>query len=331
MRRRDFVVGAVSFAAVTPVTAQPVANSRHLAIVSAINTHAQMQEDSGNYISVFLAELRRLGQIEGQNLTIERYGKEQYQSDAAALAAQVVRSNPDVIYVIIPNATFFQHETSKIPIVTITYDPVAAGFAQSLAHPGGNITGVSVDAGPSIHGKRIALLREMFPAMSKLACITPGRAWEFSIGAAVRAAADAAGISVFSLSVDLPGNATTYRNAIVQASRDGADAIMVLDSVDALANRAVVSESIAEVRIPAMHAFVEAVDAGGLMAYSFDLKELIKRVAGNVDAILRGANPAEIPFYQVSKFDLSINLKAAKALGLAVPATLLATADKVVE
>ena len=106
---------------------------------------------------------------------------------------------------------------------------------------------------------------------------------------------------------------------------------MMLDSPDALANRAVISEAIAEARIPAIHAFVEAVDAGGLMAYSFDLKELIKRMAGNVDTILRGANPGDIPFYQVSKFELSINLKAAKALGLAVPATLLATADKVVE
>jgi ABC-type uncharacterized transport system substrate-binding protein len=110
-------------------------SSRHLAIVSVSTSPSQMREDSGNYISVFLAELRRLGQIEGQNLTIERYGKERYLSDTAALAAQVVRSNPDVIYVIDPNASFFQRETSKIPIVTITNDPVAAGFAQNLASP----------------------------------------------------------------------------------------------------------------------------------------------------------------------------------------------------
>jgi len=330
MRRRDFVVGAVSFAAATRVAAQPVANNRRLAIVSVSGSTSQMQEDSGNYVAVFLAELRRLGQIEGQNLAIERYGKEQYQSDSAALAAQIVRSNPDVIYVIDPGATFFLRETSKISIVTITNDPVAAGFAQSLAHPGGNITGVSVDPGPSIHGKRIALLREMFPAMSKLACIAFRRAWDSS-GASVRAAADAAGVALVSVLMDFPGNATTYRNAIAQASRDGADAIMMLDSPNALVNRAVISESIAEARIPAIHAFAEAVDAGGLMAYSFDLKELIKRMAGNVDAILRGASPGEIPFYQVSKFELSINLKAAKALGLAVPTTLLATANKVVE
>jgi putative ABC transport system substrate-binding protein len=331
MRRRDFVVGAVSFAAATRVAAQPVANSRRLAIISVSGSHSRMQEDSGNYMSVFLAELRRLGQIEGQNLTIERYGKEQYLSDQAALAAQVVRSNPDVIYVIDPGASWFQHETSKIPIVTITGDPVAAGLVQSLAHPGGNITGVSADAGPSIHGKRIALLREMFPAMSQLACIAFRVQWEQAAGAAVRAAADAAGIPLVSVLMDFPGSATTYRNAIAQASRDGSDAIMVLDSPNAAANSASIAESLAEARIPAIHAFAEAVDAGGLMAYSFDLRELIKRMAGDVDAILRGANPADIPFYQVSKFELSINLKTAKALGLAVPATLLATADKVIE
>jgi putative ABC transport system substrate-binding protein len=171
----------------------------------------------------------------------------------------------------------------------------------------------------------------MFPAMSRLACISPKGAWERVVGAPVHAAADAAGIAVANFPIDLPGNATTYRNAIEQAAREGSDAIMVVDSPDALTNRASIAEALAEARIPAIHAFTDTVDAGGLMAYAFDLKELIKRMAGDVDAILRGGNPADIPFYQVSKFDLSINLKAAKALGLAVPAALLATANKVVE
>jgi putative tryptophan/tyrosine transport system substrate-binding protein len=331
MRRRDFVVGAVSFAAVTRVAAEPVANSRRLAVVDVSTSHSQMHEDSDNNYRVLFAELRRLGQVEGQNLTVERYGKEENLSDAAALAAQVVRSNPDVIYVLVPFASFFKRETSKTPIVTITGDPVASGLVQSLTHPGGNITGVSVDAGPSIHGKRIALLREMFPAISRLACIASRIQWERGAGALVRAAADAAGISLVSELIDLPGSATTYRNAIAQASRDGSDAIMVLDSPDAFANRASIAASLADARIPAIHADARVVDLGGLMAYSFDVGELIKRMANDIDAILRGANPADIPYYQVSKFELSINLKTAKALGLAVPAMLLATADKVVE
>jgi len=334
MRRRHFLVGALSFAAAARGAAQPVGNRRRLAVVDVASPIARMHEDSpdSKYFPVFFGELRRLGQIEGQNLIVERYGKEHaLAANAPALAAQVVRSNPDVIYVLLPFAQYFKRETSIIPIVTITGDPVATGLVQSLARPGGNITGVSVDSGLAIHAKRIQLLRELHPAMAKLACIATKRTWDGVIGDQIRAAAETEGLTAIGADIELPGSATTYRNAITQAVRDGADAIMVLDSPDALANRAAIAESIADMRIPAIHAFSEAVDAGGLIAYSFDIRELIKRMAGDVDAILRGADPATIPFYQVTKFELSINLKAAKALGLAVPATLLASADKVVE
>lgn len=290
-----------------------------------------MSEERSAYYKTFLSELRRLGHAEGENLVVDRYSKEQLGSGPEALAAQVIAGNPDVILLTDPSSLAFVRASKGVPIVTIQNDPVASGLAQSIARPGGNVTGVSVDTGPSIHGKRIALLREVVPGMSKLACISGGKSWDGPIGVAVRGAAQAAGVPIFNVAVDYPGNATTYRNAILQASRDGADAIMVLDSPDALANRVPISEALAEVRIPAIQAFASAVDAGGLMAYSFDLTELTKRMAAATDAILRGANPGEIPFYQVSKFELSINLKTAKALGLAIPSTMLATADRVVE
>ncbi|MGY8634555.1 ABC transporter substrate-binding protein [Bradyrhizobium sp. 14AA] len=325
------MVGAASLAATTRIAAAPAGGSSRLAIVNISTPTANMREDNNNYYRVLFGELRRLGRIEGQNLTVERYGKEQYHQDRDALAEEVVRSNPDVINILDPPAIVFKPKTTTIPIVTISYDPVAIGLAQSMAHPGGNFTGVSVNPGPSIHGKRIALLREMFPAMSKLGCVSPAGAWENTVGEPVRAATGAAGISVTNFPVDLPGSATTYRNAIMQAARNGSDAIMMVDSPDALANRVAINEAIAEARIPSIQCFTESVEGGGLMAYAFDLKELTKHMAGEIDAILRGANPAEIPFYQVSKFDLSINLKAAKALGLTVPETLLATAAKVVE
>ena len=290
-----------------------------------------MHEDVEGHYGALFGDLRRRGHVEGKNLTVERYGKEQNLPDAAALAAQVVRSNPDVIYVLVPFIAL-RKENSKIPMVTVSEDPVAAGFAASLAHPGGNITGVSVDGGPSIHGKRIALLREMFPSMSKLGVVAGRVQWEVrGANALVRDAANAAGVPLVSQLVDVPGNATTYRAAIEQATREGADAIMMLDGPDVLANRLSIVKSIADVRVPAIHAFSAAVDAGGLMAYSFDLKEVTKRVAEDLDAILRGSNPADIPYYQVSKFELSINVKAAAALGLSVPGLLLASADKVVE
>ena len=290
-----------------------------------------MREDVEGHYGLLFSELRRRGHVEGKNLIVQRYGKEQNVPDHAVLAAQVVRSNPDVMYVLVPFIAL-RKENTKIPMVTVSEDPVAAGFAASLAHPGGNITGVSVDAGPSIHGKRIALLREMLPSISKLGVVAGRVQWEVRGAAAlVRDAVNAAGVSLVSQLVDVPGDATTYRTAIEQAVREGADAIMMLDGPDVLANRVSIVQSLADVRIPAIHAFSSAVDAGGLMAYFFDFKEVTKRVAEDLDVILRGGNPADIPYYQVSKFDLSINLKTAKALGLTVPTALLASAAKVIE
>lgn len=330
MRRREFIVAAASLAVPGRAAAQQATKRIALVNVSA-PSQANMSEERSPYYKTFLGELRRLGHAEGQNLIVERYSKEQLGSGPAALAAQVVSGNPDVILLTDPSTLAFVRESKGIPIVTIQNDPIANGFAQSMARPGGSVTGVSVDTGPSIHGKRIALLRELVPGMSKLACITAAKSWEGPIGVAVRGAAEAVSVPVFSVAVDYPGNATTYRNAILQASREGADTIMVLDSPDTFTNRVAISEALAEVRIPAIQAFAPAVDAGGLMAYSFDLLELTRRMAATTDAILRGANPGEIPFYQVSKFELSINLKMAKALGLTVPPTMLATADRVVE
>ena len=324
------MAGAVSFAAATRVAAQPAATKR-LALVDVSNSASKMQADSPNLYAILFSELRRFGHIEGQNLIVDRYGSEQKLPDLTALAAQVVSSNPDVIYAITPGGLTFKTVTSKVPVVTVTGDPVAIGLIQSLAHPGGNITGISVDAGPSIHGKRIALLREMFPAMSKLACIAGRYHWTSGAGDPVRSAAEAAGLPLVSVLVDLPGSAKIYRDAIAQAAREGSNAIMMLDNPDVFANSVSIAESIAEARIPAIHAFARAVDAGGLMAYAFDLKELTKRVAADIDVILRGGNPADIPYYQLSKFELLINLKTAKALGLTVPTALLASADKVIE
>ena len=334
MRRREFI-GLVGGAVALPLAAraqQPAVASKRLAIFSPSEPSALMNEHSDNrYYRALFAELRRLGHVEGQNLVVERYGRERNASGPAALAAEVVRNSPDVVYVVGPGAPFFKRETDKIPIVALTGDPIAAGLVQNLAHPGGNITGVSVDTGPSIHGKRIALLREMFPAMSKLSCLTLRIQWEGFQGPATRAAADAAGIPVVTSLIELPSTEAAYRDAVAQASRDGANAIMVGDNPDTMANRALITNLIGAAGIPAMYALPEFVDAGGLIAYSFDLVELNKRVANDIDAILRGANPGDIPYYQASKFELSLNLKTAKALGLAVLASLLASADKVIE
>src|SRR5262245_60638227 len=186
MRRREFISVLGGVAASWPLAARaqrPVGIRKRLALFSPPEPNALMNEHGPNrYWRALFGHLRQLGYVEGQNLVIERYGKEQQdlaierggrEQSIAALVADVVRSNPDVVYIVTTGlALLFKRATDKIPTVALTGDPVATGLIQSLAHPGGNITGVSVAPAPSIYGKQIALLREVFPNMSKLTYLT---------------------------------------------------------------------------------------------------------------------------------------------------------------
>jgi putative ABC transport system substrate-binding protein len=335
MRRRAFlsvVCGAVAWP--LAAAAQQSTNKKRLAIFSPSEPSADLHEHSKTKAwRALFAELRRLGQIEGQNLKVERYGREQNTAGPEALATEVVRSNPDVILVAGPGAVIFKKLTTRIPIVVITGDPVKQGIAESLAHPGGNFTGVSIDAGPSIHGKRIALLREIIPTMSKLGCLALRLQWNepATTGPTIRAAAETAGLALAVSLLEFGASEADYRAAVESISRDGANAVMVVDSPEVFQNSTLIAKLLGDAKLPAIFHNVEAVEAGGLMAYSFDLIELYKRVANNIDAILRGAKPGDIPIYQVTKFELSINLKTAKQLGLSVPPALVASADKLIE
>src|SRR6476620_77059 len=335
MRRRDFIsfLGGAAVAWPLAAAAQQSTNSKLLAIFSPAEPSADLHEHSEIKKSrAFFAELRRLGWIEGQNLKVESYGREQNVSGPEALATEIVRSNPDVIHVVGPGAVIFKKLTSRIPIVVITTDPVKQGLAESLAHPGGNFTGASIDAGLSIHGKRIALLREMVPTMSKLGCLALRLSWNGPVsGPAIRAAAETAGLPLAVSLVEFGASEADYRAAIESFSRDGADAVMVVDSPELFQNAALIAKLVGDAKLPAIFVHPEAVEAGGLMAYSFDLIELYTRVGNNIGAILRGAKPGDIPIYQATKFELSINRKTAKQLGLSVPHALIASADKVIE
>ena len=334
MRRRDFIslLGGAAVACPLAAAAQQSTNSRRLAVFSPSEPSADLHDHGSKFSRALFAELRRLGQIEGQNLKVESYGREQNTSGPEALATEIVRSNPDVILVAGPGAVIFKKLTSRIPIVVITGDPVKQGIAESLAHPGGNFTGVSVDAGPSIHGKRIALLREIVPTMSKLGCLGLRSQWEGGhYGPTVRAAAETAGLTLTVSSVEIGASEADYRAAVESISRAGANAVMVVDLPEVFQKSTLIAKLLGDAKLPAIFHNVEAVEAGGLMAYSFDLIELYTRVGNNIGAILRGAKPGDIPFYQVTKFELSINLKTAKQLGLSVPPGLVASADKVIE
>ena len=332
MKRRAFIAGAVSAAIAAPAVAQTASKMQTLAIFSPFEPQTLMHEKSSNrYYRALFAELRRLGHVEGRNLAIERYGKEQNTAGSGPLAAQVVHDKPDVVYVVGPGILEFKARTTTLPIVALTGDPLAQGLAKSLSHPGGNITGVSVDTGPAIYGKRIELLRELAPSISKLAFLGLRGAWDGIIGRATRAACKAATIPLVPALLDPPTSDAGYRGAVNAAKSEGAGALIVIDNPDALEHRTAIVAAAAQARLPAIYGISEFVEAGGLIAYSFDLVGLNLQAARDIDAILRGADPGGIPFFQSTKFELSINLKTAKALGLTVPRILLTRADDVVE
>jgi putative ABC transport system substrate-binding protein len=172
----------------------------------------------------------------------------------------------------------------------------------------------------------------MVPTMSKLGCLDLRLVWNRpNAGPAIRAAAEAAGLPLAVSLVEFGASEADYRAAIESISRDGANAVMVAASPETFQNSTLIAKLLGDAKLPAIFSFTESVEAGGLMAYSFDLIELYKRAGNNIDAILRGAKPGDIPIYQVTKFELSINLKTAKQLGLSVPPALVASADKVIE
>jgi putative tryptophan/tyrosine transport system substrate-binding protein len=255
MRRRAFlsvVCGAV--AGPLAATAQQSTNSKRLAVFSPSEPSADLHEHGNKLSRALFAELRRLGQIEGQNLKVESYGREQNTSGAEAAATEIVRSNPDVIFAAGPNALDFKKLTSRIPIVVITGDPVKAGIAKSLAHPGGNFTGVSVDAGPSIYGKRIALLREIVPTMSKLGCLDLRSQWHGPVaGPAIRAAAETAGLTLAVSLVEIGASEADYRAAVESISRDGANAVMGVSSPELFQNAALIAKLLlGDAKLPAI-------------------------------------------------------------------------------
>ena len=215
--------------------------------------------------------------------------------------------------------------------MTVIIDPIAMGLVASIARPGGNITGVTIAGGLELIGKRMGLLVEAMPKLSTVGYLVSRPYWEDPRGAAAREAAKRAGISLKAALLGSAFNEAEYQRVFRSMEQDRADALMVSDEAEHLTNRATIVELAAKGRIPTIYAFREFVEVGGLMAYSIDQADMYRRLANLIDKILRGANPGDIPFYRPTKFELSINLKTAKALGLEMPAMLLARADEVIE
>jgi putative ABC transport system substrate-binding protein len=333
MTRREFI-GLVGGAAAWPLAAraQQPGKMKRIAIVHPAEKVGNMTMSGRPGFRSFFEELNRLGYDEGQNLLVERYSGEGRTDRYAQLVRDVVSTHPDLIVTLSGAiATQFKLATSTIPIVATSADPIVGGLVSSLARPGGNITGVSVDAGIQIWGKRLGLLMEATPKHASTRFITSQPGWERGEASVVREAASQAGISLAGALLTNPINEAAYQRVFASMEQERVDALVVSSEPEHLSHRVTLVQLAAKSRIPAIYPFREFVDVGGLLAYSVDLTDTLRRIADTVDEILRGANPGDIPFFQQIKFELIINLKTAKTLGLEMPATLLATADEVIE
>jgi putative tryptophan/tyrosine transport system substrate-binding protein len=278
----------------------------------------------------FRQGLRELGYAEGQNIAIEFRNAEGRPERLLDLATELVRLKVDVI-VAAPEASVeaAKHAAKAIPIVmAVSFDPVGRGFVASLARPGGNITGLST-VSPELTGKRLELLKEMIPKLSRVAVIWDAESSRYSDQMKeMRAAAQT--LKVRLESVSLSGASPDFEAAVQTVRSGGVEALIVVDSSRAFGQRVQIAAVAAKHRLPALAGFREFAQAGGLMAYGASLPDMHRRSATYVDKILKGATPADLPVEQPTKFELVINLKTAKALGLTIPQSLLVRADEVI-
>jgi putative tryptophan/tyrosine transport system substrate-binding protein len=328
MRRRDFValVGGSAIAGLTasdPAAAQQPAKVFRVGVLSAGETDATAAYDG------FRNGLRDLGYVEGQTVILDfRFAKGDFQT-IPALAETLIRVPVDVILAessTIAHAA--QSVTRTVPIViALGFDPVAAGLAASAAHPGGNVTGMTIGVN-ELGGKRLELLKQAISGLVRVTVLlNPSTPLARPILHATEDAAKALGIEIKTLSA---GSADELR-ALRSSAFSGSDALIVLPDSMFWGYRTTIVGIAAAAAIPAIYPERDYADDGGLMAYGANVPDAFRRAAGYVDRILRGAKPGDLPIDEAAKFDFVINLKTAHRLGLSLPPLFIARADEVIE
>jgi putative tryptophan/tyrosine transport system substrate-binding protein len=326
MRRRDFIkVIAGSAAVAWPLAARAQQRGKKY-IIGRFNAGSATEPLN----DVFTEILRELGWVEGENVVFERRYAENRLERLPELAADLVRLKVDVIVAtgtLAPLAA--KRATSTIPIVmTGAGDPLGTGLVDSLARPGGNVTGMSLMV-PELGGKRLELLKELLPRLARVAVLwNAANPYSALVFKQVQAAGTILGIEVQSLEVRQPDD---FDGAFETVRRQHPDALMTVEDPLTINHRKRIADFAIGELLPTLQGFREFVAAGALMSYGANVIDLARRAAGYVDKILKGANPADLPVEQPTKFDLVINLTTAKTLGLTVPPSLLARADEVIE
>jgi ABC-type uncharacterized transport system substrate-binding protein len=329
MDRRTFLggTGAVFLAAPRTTLAQSARKIYRIGILGLPETSDMLGPRPRSPVHYALVRgLQDLGYVYGENFETEPRGAAGKPERFPGLVVELVRLKVDVIVAAGPALPALKQASSTIPIVMGgSADPVGLGYVQSLGHPGGNFTGLSAQ-GVDVIGKRLELLKELVPSAASVAVL-----WEpanFSYWQAAEAAARERGWKLLSLKIRDPGEI----EGAFRAAADGrASAVLVFASGLLFTRARRVAELAARGRLPAMYEFRQYVEAGGLISYSADLSDLWRRAAVFVDKILKGAKPADLPIEQPTKFELVINLKTARALGLIVPPSLLGRADEVIQ
>ena len=281
----------------------------------------------GQWVAAFVQRLRELGWIEGRNAAIEVRWAEARPERVAEIAAEFVRLKVDIIVTLGAAVVAAKQATSVIPIVFVASDPLGTGLIASLARPSGNVTGLSLQA-PDLASKRLEVLREVLPGLRLLAILT-----DVDYAAAVLEMEEVQAVARM-LSLEVTKFEIRRGKDIVpvfEALNGRAEALYVCVGPVLNAHRVSVNTLANVARLPTIAASREFVEAGSLMSYGPDFRDQFRRAADYVDKILRGAKPGELPVEQPTKFNLIINLTTAKALGIEVPASLLARADEVIE
>jgi putative ABC transport system substrate-binding protein len=329
MQRRQFIAllgGATAASAAWPLAASAQTPPKIPRVGYIAGSSATTTE---HVVGAFRQRLRELGYVEGQTITLEVRYAEGRSERIPELVAELVGLKMDVLVTASSVAALVANKATRtIPIVMVGADPVGLGLVASLGRPGGNVTGLSI-FNEAISAKRLQFLKELVPGLARVAVLrNPTVAAHATFWRETEVAARTLGLALQPLDVRGPED---FEAAFAAAARGNAQALIAFDDSVTLAHRPRIAALAASSRIPAMYGFREFPDEGGLMSYGPSFVDLFRRAATFVDKILKGAKPADLPVEQPTKFELVINRKTANALGLTVPATLLAQADEVIE
>jgi putative tryptophan/tyrosine transport system substrate-binding protein len=331
MRRRDFLAGLLLAGATRPARAQQGEATRRIAILSPGGS--EPSDPTFNTVNAFLRGLQELGYKEGQNLTVEREYANGSSDRLRELASELVGRKPGIIVALSTTAALpLKRATSTIPIVAIGMaDPVADELVESLARPGGNVTGTSF-LGPELVARRLQLLGEVVPGLTRVAALWHPAAYSERTMAGVRNEVELAARTLgLQLQLEPAASPDDFASAFAAIVRERAEALIVMPSPMLFGEYKRIASIATDSRLPAMGAAREFAEFGGLMSYGANLPDLARQTATHADKILKGAKAAELPVEQPIKFELVINMKTARELGLTIGRAFLLVADDVIE